>query len=110
VSVSPDATTREALGLITSHDISQLPVCVGDECVGSLSESSLMIRVIEDPTILERPVRDFMDDALPCIDADVSLTGVGRLLSRQTPAVLVREGGRLAGIVTRYDVVRYLTA
>jgi cystathionine beta-synthase len=110
VSVSPDATTREALGLITSHDISQLPVCVGDECVGSLSESSLMVRVIEDPTILERPVREFMDDALPCIDADVSLTGVGRMLSRQTPAVLVREGGRLAGIVTRYDVVRYLTA
>jgi predicted transcriptional regulator len=32
------------------------------------------------------------------------------MLSRQTPAVLVREGGRLAGIVTRYDVVRYLTA
>jgi cystathionine beta-synthase len=111
VSVVPDAPTREALELITTHDISQLPVCVGDECVGSLSESSLMARVIEDPSILDHPVRDFMDEALPCIDATVPLNGVGRLLSRQTPAVLVRgESGRLTGIITRYDVVRYLTA
>jgi cystathionine beta-synthase len=111
VSVVPDALTRVALELITTHDISQLPVCVGNECVGSLSESSLMAGVIEDPTILDHPVRDFMDDALPCIDADMPLNGVGRMLSRQTPAVLVRgEGGRLTGIITRYDVVRYLTA
>lgn len=111
VSVEPDASTREALDLITTHDISQLPVCTGDECVGSLSESSLMARVIEDPSILEQPVRDFMDEALPCIEADLPLNGVGRMLSRQTPAVLVRgNGGRLAGIITRYDVVRYLTA
>jgi cystathionine beta-synthase len=107
----PDAPTREALALITTHDISQLPVCVGNECVGSLSESSLMARVIEDPSILDHPVSDFMDDALPCIDADMPLNGVGRMLSRQAPAVLVRgEGGRLSGIITRYDVVRYLTA
>jgi cystathionine beta-synthase len=75
-----------------------------------LSESSLMARVIEDPSILERPVREFMDEALPSIDAGVPLGGVGRMLTRQTPAVLVRDNGRLAGIITRYDVVRYLTA
>jgi predicted transcriptional regulator len=31
------------------------------------------------------------------------------LLTRQNPAVLIRENGHLAGIVTRYDMVTYLT-
>jgi cystathionine beta-synthase len=109
VFVAPTATTREALALITRHDISQLPVCEGDRCVGSLSESSLMTRVIEDPAILARAVSDFMEQAFPIVDAHVPMSGVGRLLTRQTPAVLVRRDEALAGIITRFDVVRYLT-
>jgi cystathionine beta-synthase len=38
----------------------------------------------------------------------VELPSVTRLLSKN-PAVLVRRGGRLEGIVTRYDVMRYVT-
>jgi predicted transcriptional regulator len=34
---------------------------------------------------------------------------VARLLAGDHPAVLVRRGGALAGIVTRYDMVRYLS-
>ena len=109
VSIPPDALTREALALITGHDISQLPVCVGDECIGSLAEAYLMARVIENPSILDQPVSEFMDDALPLVDAQAAVSHVGRMLTRQTPAVLVKRNGHLAGILTRYDVVRYLT-
>lgn len=109
VAVTPDTPTREALALITDHDISQLPVCEHDQCVGSLSEATLMARVIEDPSLLEQPVAALMDAPLPDVDSAVPMTGIGRMLTRQTPAVLVRRDGRLAGIITRYDVVRYLT-
>jgi cystathionine beta-synthase len=110
VFVTPETKAREALSLITEHDISQVPVCRDDVCVGSLAESTLMAKVIEDPAILEGPVEALMDGPLPEVDEQVAMTAVGRLLTRQTPAVLVRTGGRLAGIITRYDVVRYLTS
>jgi cystathionine beta-synthase len=109
VLVRPGATTREALQLITQHDISQIPVCDNGECVGSLSESSVMSHVIEDPSILDRPVDELMDAALPIVDEGASMSGIGRLLTRQTPAVLVRREGEFVGIITRYDVVRHLT-
>jgi cystathionine beta-synthase len=109
VFVEPTAPTRQALALITEHDISQLPVCTDQRCVGSLSEGTLMARVIEDPAILDRPVAALMDAPFPDVEAYVPMTGIGRMLTRQTPAVLVRREGRLAGIITRYDVVRYLT-
>jgi cystathionine beta-synthase len=109
VFVTPDTLTRAALALITQHDISQLPVCEDERCVGSLSEATLMARVIEDPSILELPVASLMDAPFPDVEAYVPMGGIGRMLSRQTPAVLVRRQGQLAGIITRYDVVRYLT-
>ena len=45
---------------------------------------------------------------LPVVDAHVDLPSVTRLLSKN-PAVLVRREGKLHGIVTRYDVMRYVT-
>jgi cystathionine beta-synthase len=107
--VGPEVPAKVALDLITRHDISQLPVCQDDVCVGSLAESTLMAHVIEDPSVLEAPVGKLMDAPLPEVDSTAHMASVGRLLTRQTPAVLIRRDGRLAGIITRYDVVRYLT-
>ena len=106
--VEPGASTRQALALINQHDISHLPVCHDGGCVGSLSDATLMARVIEQPDILDGPVESLMDDPFPDVDARTPMSGIGRLLTRQTPAVLVRRNGKLAGIITRYDVVRYL--
>ncbi|MEX1182685.1 MAG: pyridoxal-phosphate dependent enzyme [Gemmatimonadota bacterium] len=99
---------REALRLITDYDISQLPVCEDDECVGSVPESLLMSRVIEDPAVLTRTVGSIMEPAFPVVDGDMPMSGVGRLLTRQCPAVLVRVDGALTGIITRYDMVQLL--
>src|SRR5690606_29529198 len=109
VSVEPHAKLRQALALINTYNISQLPVCHDGRCVGCLAESSLMARVIEDPGVLDRSVEEVMDEPLPVVDAATPMSGVARMLTRQNPAVLVASGGELRGIITRYDVVRYLT-
>ncbi|HEX6574894.1 MAG TPA: pyridoxal-phosphate dependent enzyme, partial [Gemmatimonadaceae bacterium] len=41
VSITPGAPVRQALGLMSLHDVSQLPVMEGDNCVGSVSDWSL---------------------------------------------------------------------
>jgi cystathionine beta-synthase len=109
VAVEPSTPVRRALSLITEHNISQLPVVADGDCVGHVSEATLMSRVIETPTLLDQQVQDLMDAPLPVVDPHVDLTSVTHLLSRQNPAVLVRREGVLAGIITRYDVLKYLT-
>lgn len=109
VSVEPSTSARQALALIKRHDVSQLPVLREGDCVGSVSEGMLMARVIEDPAVLDEALDDLMEPPLPVIDAGLDLDGVARLLTRSNPAVLVRDSGELAGILTRYDVVEYLT-
>jgi cystathionine beta-synthase len=109
VCVERHTTVREALRLVTEYDISQLPVCDADVCVGSIPESALMARIIEDQAALDHPVESIMEPAFPVVEGRLPLSGVSRLLTRQCPAVLVRTNGKLAGIITRYDVVSYLT-
>jgi cystathionine beta-synthase len=109
VSVAPETPVRQALGLINTHNVSQLPVITEGDCVGHLAESTLMGRIFEDTSVLDKSVQHVMEAPLPVVDAHVDLAGITRLLSRQNPAVLVRRGGRLAGIITRYDVLRYIT-
>ena len=109
IAVEPTTTVRTALGYVTEYDISQLPVVAEGDCVGHVSEGTLMARVLESSAVLDRPVQELMDVPLPVVDSHVDLPTVSRLLSRQNPAVLVRRDGKIAGIITRYDVLRYVT-
>jgi cystathionine beta-synthase len=108
ISVAPETPVRQALGFITQNNVSQLPVVAEGDCVGHLAESTLMGKVLENTALLDKSVQHVMDAPLPVVDAHVDLPTVTRMLSKN-PAVLVRRDGRLHGIVTRYDVMRYVT-
>jgi cystathionine beta-synthase len=106
VSVAPTASVRQALNLMSTWGVSQIPVIDGQDGVGSLSEGPLMARAIKDGKVLDRPVSELMQHPFPVVDADVPLDRLVTLLSRETPAALVRKDDRLVGILNRYDVLR----
>jgi cystathionine beta-synthase len=106
VQVAPAAQVRQALNLMSTWDVSQVPVIDDGQAVGSLLEGTLMQRALEQPTLLDRPVREVMDPPLPVIDSSLLLERVAPLLTKESPAALVRDGDRLVGIVSRYDLLR----
>jgi cystathionine beta-synthase len=110
VSIASGATVRQALRLMTLHDVSQLPVMDGDSCVGSVSDWSLSARSLENTKLLDATVSDIMEAPFPMVDSGQSVDAIAKLLSKANPAVLVRSGGRLAGIVTRSDVLQVMMA
>ncbi|MGH7665240.1 MAG: pyridoxal-phosphate dependent enzyme [Gemmatimonadaceae bacterium] len=108
VSAAPGMTVRQALGLMTQHDVSQLPVMDEGSCVGSVSDWSLTARSLEDTKLLDASVSDVMDPPFPVIDAGQPVESVTKLLSKSNPAVLVREHGQMQGIVTRSDMLEFM--
>jgi cystathionine beta-synthase len=110
VSVAPGASVRQALRLMQLHDVSQLPVMDGASCVGSVSEWSVTGRSLEEPKLLDATVTDVMDPPYPIVEAAHPVDSVVKLLSKSNPAVLVRVDGKVAGIVTRSDVLNHLMA
>jgi len=58
--------------------------------------------------LLDRPVREVMEAPFPEVDATTPTERVGSMLTRESPAALVRKDGRLIGIVSRYDVLQQM--
>jgi cystathionine beta-synthase len=108
VTVAPATPVRQAIRLMTSHDLSQLPVMDGEACVGSVTETQLTTRALEDAKVLDEPVRAVMDAPYPVVAATERVDEIAKLLSKSNRAVLVKSNGHVDGIVTRSDVLQYL--
>jgi predicted transcriptional regulator len=108
VVADPDWTVGEAVKIMNRRAISQLPIVRGGEVVGSVSEKTLVERIakgsgIDD--ILRQQLKDIMDQPFPSASQDSPLEMVAKMLN-YTGAVLIYQGGKMAGIVTRSDLLR----
>jgi cystathionine beta-synthase len=110
VSVAPGTTVRQALRLMSLHDVSQLPVMDGGACVGSVSDWSLSAKSLENTKLLDATVSDVMDAPFPVVDAHQPVDAVVKLLSKASPAILIRAHETVQGIVTRSDMLHYVMA
>jgi cystathionine beta-synthase len=107
LSVEIAATVRDAIAAMNQSGVSQLPVFDKGNLVGSLTESALFQRTMETPDIMETAVAALLEPPFPTVAADEDIYEVVKLL-KSSPAVLVRDGGKYQGIVTRFDVVGHL--
>ncbi len=108
ISIAPGASVRQALNLMSVHDVSQLPVMDGDNCVGSVSDWSLSQKSLDNPTLLDATMSDIMDAPFPTVEGAQPIDVVVKLLSKSNPAVLVEEQGMIHGIVTRSDMLHFM--
>ena len=109
VYVSPQNTVRNALELIKEHNVSQLPVLEHNRCIGSIDETVVMRKIIEDSATADKPVVELMDEPFAELNIDDSVNQAIDLLTRKNAAILVKEKNKYIGIVSRYDIIEYVT-
>lgn len=106
ISIKSTDKVKTAVELLNFRGFSQLPVIDDGESVGSIREAKLMANLLEEPSLLNRPVSKVMGPGLPTLDERTELSVVKRYLS-DSPAVLVTEYGRIKDIITRYDLIEH---
>lgn len=102
--VTPDETIAEALKKMNQNGITQLPVLEDGISVGSLRESQVYAKLLENHDLLNAKVAEIMDKSFPIVQSDASAEEIKSKL-RESPAVLVEEFKRIIGIITRADML-----
>ncbi len=104
VSVSPEETVVAALDIMGAAGVTQIPVIENGASVGSLRESQILQKLVQNRDLLEARVADVMDKGFPTVDVDTGADEIKRKLQK-SPAVLIESFGRITGIITRSDVL-----
>lgn len=114
VHTHPSETVRDAIGILREYGVSQMPVVgaeppvMAGEVAGSVSERELLSAVFEGRAKLADAVALHMSPALPLIGAGESVDTAAEAL-RDADAVMVVEGGKPIGVITRHDLLGFLS-
>ncbi len=102
--VSPSVTIADALAQMNEHAITQLPVIEGGKSVGSIKESRILTKLLENRDLMTSPVSEIMEKGFPVVEVDTPIDEITKKLQK-SPAVLVEDFKRITGIITRADVL-----
>ncbi|WP_199255290.1 cystathionine beta-synthase [Mycolicibacterium mengxianglii] len=114
VHTHPSETVRDAIGILREYGVSQMPVVgaeppvMAGEVAGSVSERELLSAVFEGRAKLADAVAEHMSPALPLVGAGELVSAAAKDL-REWDAVMVVEDGKPVGVLTRSDLLGYLS-
>ena len=119
VVLTPTQSLYEAERLFKKHNIRHIPVVEGDKLIGIESYSDLLRISFADMTDGEEEVTSVVYDmyTIPqimaksplTVDANTAIKEVAEILSQQSfHSIPVVENGKLVGLVTTTDLVKYL--
>ncbi len=114
VHTHPSETVRDAIGILREYGVSQMPVVgaeppvMAGEVAGSVSERELLSAVFEGRANLADAVGTHMSPPLPIIGAGEQVSALAKML-RDLDAVMVVEEGKPVGVITRYDLLGFLS-
>ncbi len=112
ISAAPGDKIGDIIERMTDEGISQMPVIDNDnEVVGSVTETRILNRLIDNPDSRDKPVRTIMGDPFPVVPASLHLEHLSAYLEQDVGAVLVDhgpDGRRGYSVLTKSDLISAL--
>jgi cystathionine beta-synthase len=115
VHAHPGDTVREVMDILKEYDISQVPVLSAEppvvmgEVVGSLDERGLLDQVFTGSAQLTDSVAGLVGPRFPLIGMHESVEDARQALST-ADALLVTNDGKPAAVLTRHDLLSFLSS
>jgi cystathionine beta-synthase len=107
ITVGPDEPLANAYSRMKLYDVSQLPVIEGQNIVGFIDESDVLLAVTGSAENFDDPVSTAMVTDLAFIEVDAPVADLLPIFNEDFVAI-VRDGERFVGLITRVDLLNYL--
>jgi cystathionine beta-synthase len=114
VHVHPTDTVRDAIEIMSKYEVSQMPVLTAEppvvmgEVIGAIDERSLLEAVFSGGAKMTDAIREFVGKPLGLIGVHESLS-TARAALASTDALLVTNDGKPAAVLTRHDLLTFLS-
>ncbi|MDV8053727.1 MULTISPECIES: cystathionine beta-synthase [unclassified Rhodococcus (in: high G+C Gram-positive bacteria)] len=114
VHTHPSETVRDAIEILREYGVSQMPVVgaeppvMAGEVAGSVTERDLLSAVFEGRAALADPVAKHMSSPFPLIGAGETVSDATKALG-ESDALMVVEEGKPVGVITRHDLLGFLS-
>jgi cystathionine beta-synthase len=115
VHAHPSDTLHDVIGIMTTYGVSQMPVLSAEppvvigEVVGAVEEKALLEAVFAGGATMGDALSTVVGAPLPLIGINESVESA-RAALETTDALLVTDDGKPAGVVTRHDVLAFLSS
>ena len=109
LTVEVDTLVRDAVAILAERRIGALPVVRGDAVAGIMSERDVIYCLRSDgAAVLDWPVERIMTAPAITVERDQQVMGALSLMTKRRIRHLpIVEGGRIIGIVSIGDLVKY---
>ncbi len=114
VHVHPTDTVRDAIEIMAKYEVSQMPVLTAEppvvmgEVIGAIDERSLLESVFSGDAAMTDALREFVGKPLGLIGVHESVSAAKAALAT-TDALLVTNDGKPAAVLTRHDLLTFLS-
>ena len=109
ISVGPDATVTEVVGLLKLHGVSQVPVLTSEgRLLGLLTESALLERALAGASRSER-VGSLVQANYCSVSMETEISLVTSLFSRSKVAFILDQNDRVVDVITRIDLIDFIS-
>lgn len=108
VSIAPDKTVGDAVDIMKSYDIENIPVIVDHEVVGAISENGLFQKIFSNPELKNERIENVLEPALPLVDFNTPVEKLKSFITKDVGAVMSKDEIGNYHILTKYDVIQAL--
>jgi cystathionine beta-synthase len=109
ITIDCEKSILEAINVIKSLNISQIPVTQKGMVIGKITESGILDALLENPALKSYPVQTITTAPFPFVDVNTSIDRISAMINKDNIAVLVEDQGNIE-IITQYDIINAISA
>lgn len=109
LTLNSDQSVQDALEMMQKYDIEQIPVKEGENFTGSVSQSGLFKKVMQDAQIKDKTLNEVLETAIPVVAMDLPIDRLSGYITKENNAVLAKDDSGKVHIITQYDVLNALS-
>jgi len=109
ISIESDKKIGEVVRLLDELSISQLPVTKSGGFVGSISDTKLLNKLVENPELRDQPISEIMDDPFKFIAMNTTVDTISSMMNHGDKALMVLDDNNEPHIITKQDLLMAFT-